>query len=118
MTLDKPVNGSIPAIRSDYTGHPAKGETHPLQSVSLLTVVHLKGRENLLDSPLLYSDTQSVCGFSCSDIVSMFKELKGLGVVVKKLSNDLRKVVSVSTLSYFSLPFILSAPSFPRRPPG
>lgn len=43
---------------------------------------------------LLYSDVQSVCGFSCEDIASMFKELKGLGVVVKQLSNELRKVVS------------------------
>uniref|UniRef100_A0A673C9F5 Thrombospondin-1-like n=1 Tax=Sphaeramia orbicularis TaxID=375764 RepID=A0A673C9F5_9TELE len=37
---------------------------------------------------------QSVCGFSCEDITSMFRELKGLGVVVKQLSNELRKVVS------------------------
>lgn len=47
-----------------------------------------------MDSSLLHSDLQSVCGFSCEDIASMFKELKGLGVVVKQLSNDLRKVVS------------------------
>lgn len=49
---------------------------------------------NELDSLLLYSDVQSVCGFSCEDIASMFKELKGLGVVIKQLSNELRKVVS------------------------
>ncbi|XP_029983063.1 thrombospondin-1 isoform X2 [Sphaeramia orbicularis] len=61
MTLDNPVNGSSPAIRTDYTGHKAK-------------------------------DLQSVCGFSCEDITSMFRELKGLGVVVKQLSNELRKV--------------------------
>lgn len=34
-----------------------------------------------------------VCGFSCEDLVSMFKELKGLGVVVKELSNELRQLV-------------------------
>uniref|UniRef100_A0A8C6WT15 Thrombospondin 1a n=2 Tax=Neogobius melanostomus TaxID=47308 RepID=A0A8C6WT15_9GOBI len=61
MTLDNPVNGSSPAIRTDFTGHKAK-------------------------------DVQSVCGLSCEDITSMFKELKGLGVVVKQLSNELRKV--------------------------
>uniref|UniRef100_A0A671WS55 Thrombospondin-1 n=1 Tax=Sparus aurata TaxID=8175 RepID=A0A671WS55_SPAAU len=63
MTLDNPVNGSSPAIRTDYTGHKAK-------------------------------DPQTVCGFSCEDIASMFKELKGLGVVVKQLSNELSKVVT------------------------
>lgn len=31
MTLDNPVNGSSPAIRTDYTGHKAKGETSPPQ---------------------------------------------------------------------------------------
>uniref|UniRef100_A0A672FDK2 Thrombospondin-1-like n=1 Tax=Salarias fasciatus TaxID=181472 RepID=A0A672FDK2_SALFA len=36
---------------------------------------------------------QMVCGFSCEDLVSMFKELKGLGVVVKELSNELRQLV-------------------------
>lgn len=34
-----------------------------------------------------------VCGFSCEDLISMFKELKTLGVVVKELSNDLRQLV-------------------------
>jgi len=34
-----------------------------------------------------------VCGFSCEDLVSMFKELKGLGVVVKELSSELRQMV-------------------------
>lgn len=51
----------------------------------------------------------------------MFKELKGLGVVVKQLSNELRKVVSsmghqgllfVTIHSLFSSP-LLSYPSFP-----
>uniref|UniRef100_A0AAQ4QHB5 Thrombospondin-1 n=1 Tax=Gasterosteus aculeatus aculeatus TaxID=481459 RepID=A0AAQ4QHB5_GASAC len=41
---------------------------------------------------------QAVCGFSCEDIAGMFKELKGLGVVVKQLSNELRKVSEDSTL--------------------
>uniref|UniRef100_A0A7N9AUD5 Thrombospondin 1b n=1 Tax=Mastacembelus armatus TaxID=205130 RepID=A0A7N9AUD5_9TELE len=36
---------------------------------------------------------QMVCGFSCEDLLSMFKELKGLGVVVKELSHELRKLV-------------------------
>lgn len=44
--------------------------------------------------PPLHPDVQAVCGLSCEDIASMFKELRGLGVVVKKLSIDLRKVVS------------------------
>uniref|UniRef100_A0A8C8EXH0 Thrombospondin 1a n=1 Tax=Oncorhynchus tshawytscha TaxID=74940 RepID=A0A8C8EXH0_ONCTS len=38
-----------------------------------------------------------VCGFSCEDITSMFKELKGLGVVVKQLSNELNRVVSTES---------------------
>uniref|UniRef100_A0A3B3W1U0 Thrombospondin-1 n=1 Tax=Poecilia latipinna TaxID=48699 RepID=A0A3B3W1U0_9TELE len=63
MTLDNPVNGSSPAIRTDYTGHKSK-------------------------------DLQTVCGFSCEDITSMFKELRGLNVIVKQLSNELQKVVS------------------------
>uniref|UniRef100_A0A8C2K8Z1 Thrombospondin-1 n=1 Tax=Cyprinus carpio TaxID=7962 RepID=A0A8C2K8Z1_CYPCA len=37
---------------------------------------------------------QMICGFSCEDLAAMFKELKGLGVVVQELSNELRKVVS------------------------
>uniref|UniRef100_A0A674BBU2 Thrombospondin-1 n=1 Tax=Salmo trutta TaxID=8032 RepID=A0A674BBU2_SALTR len=61
MTLDNPVNGSSPAIRTDYTGHKTK-------------------------------DIQQVCGFSCEDITSMFKELKGLGVIVKQLSNELNRM--------------------------
>ncbi|CAL8272366.1 unnamed protein product [Merluccius merluccius] len=67
MTLDNPMNGSSPAIRTDYAGHKAK-------------------------------DVQSVCGFSCEDIAGMFKELKGLGVVVKQLSNELRKVSEDNSL--------------------
>lgn len=42
---------------------------------------------------LLGEDLQMVCGFSCEDLISMFKELKGLGVVVKDLSNKLRQLV-------------------------
>uniref|UniRef100_A0A8C8FJK9 Thrombospondin 1b n=1 Tax=Oncorhynchus tshawytscha TaxID=74940 RepID=A0A8C8FJK9_ONCTS len=34
-------------------------------------------------------DLQMICGFSCEDLAGMFKELKGLGVVVKELSNEL-----------------------------
>uniref|UniRef100_A0A3P9LSN3 Thrombospondin-1 n=1 Tax=Oryzias latipes TaxID=8090 RepID=A0A3P9LSN3_ORYLA len=60
MRLDNPVNGSSPAIRTDYTGHKSK-------------------------------DLQTVCGFSCEDITSMFKELRGLNVIVKQLSNELEK---------------------------
>uniref|UniRef100_A0A4W5N371 Thrombospondin-1 n=1 Tax=Hucho hucho TaxID=62062 RepID=A0A4W5N371_9TELE len=66
MTLDNPVNGSSPAIRTDYTGHKTK-------------------------------DIQQVCGFTCEDITSMFKELKGLGVIVKQLSNELNRVVSTGS---------------------
>ncbi|XP_010877291.1 thrombospondin-1-like [Esox lucius] len=67
ITLDNPVNGSSPAIRTEYTGHKTK-------------------------------DIQQVCGFSCEDIASMFKELKGLGVVVKQLSNELSRVTQESQL--------------------
>lgn len=44
-------------------------------------------------------DLQMICGFSCEDLISMFKELKSLGVVVKELSNELRQLVSDSGLS-------------------
>ncbi len=43
------------------------------------------------------SDLQDICGFSCDDLSSMFKELKGLGVVVKQLSNELRQVVRIES---------------------
>lgn len=46
-------------------------------------------------------DLQMVCGFSCEDLISMFKELRSLGVVVKELSNELRQMVrKTSRLSY------------------
>ncbi|KAI5624997.1 thrombospondin-1 isoform X1 [Silurus asotus] len=61
VTLDNPVNGSRPAIRTEYTGHKTK-------------------------------NLQDICGFSCEDLAGMFKELKGLGVVVKQLSNQIHKV--------------------------
>ncbi|KAG7269124.1 hypothetical protein CRUP_013388 [Coryphaenoides rupestris] len=64
MTLDNAMNGTSPAIRTDYTGHKAK-------------------------------DVHSVCGFSCEDISGMFKELKGLGVFIKNVSNELLKVSGV-----------------------
>ncbi|KAG7328117.1 hypothetical protein KOW79_008061 [Hemibagrus wyckioides] len=67
VTLDNPVNGSSPAIRTDYTGHKTK-------------------------------DLQDICGFSCDDLASMFKELKGLGVVVKQLSNQLHQVTTENAL--------------------
>uniref|UniRef100_A0A3B4D2F9 Thrombospondin-1 n=1 Tax=Pygocentrus nattereri TaxID=42514 RepID=A0A3B4D2F9_PYGNA len=41
---------------------------------------------------------QMICGFSCDDLASMFKELKGLGVVVQELSNELRKVTDDNNL--------------------
>lgn len=93
MTLDNPVNGSRPAIRTDYTGHKAKGETCLPQQTNLCHVGHLY-IVKLMGLSSLSPDLQSVCGFSCEDIAGMFKELKGLGVVVKQLSDDLRKVVS------------------------
>lgn len=48
--------------------------------------------------PLICEDLQMICGFSCEDLISMFKELKSLGVVVKELSNELRQLVSDSEL--------------------
>uniref|UniRef100_A0A8C7MSB5 Thrombospondin-1 n=1 Tax=Oncorhynchus kisutch TaxID=8019 RepID=A0A8C7MSB5_ONCKI len=67
IVMDNPINGSSPAIRTDYTGHKSK-------------------------------DLQMICGFSCEDLAGMFKELKGLGVVVKELSNELRKVTDENKL--------------------
>uniref|UniRef100_A0AAY4BU61 Thrombospondin 1a n=1 Tax=Denticeps clupeoides TaxID=299321 RepID=A0AAY4BU61_9TELE len=61
VALDNTVNGSSPAIRTDFTGHKPK------------------------------VNVQGVCGFSCEDLASMFKEVKGLGLVVKQLSNELRE---------------------------
>ncbi|XP_039525325.1 thrombospondin-1-like [Pimephales promelas] len=43
-------------------------------------------------------DLQDICGFSCDDLTSMFSELKGLGVVVKQLSNELRQVTADNSL--------------------
>uniref|UniRef100_H2UJX7 Thrombospondin 1 n=1 Tax=Takifugu rubripes TaxID=31033 RepID=H2UJX7_TAKRU len=43
-------------------------------------------------------DVQPVCGLSCEEISSMFRELRGIGVVVKRLSIDLRKVSEESML--------------------
>ncbi|TRY83537.1 hypothetical protein DNTS_016252, partial [Danionella cerebrum] len=37
-------------------------------------------------------DSQDLCGFSCEDLNSMFQELKGLGAVVKQISNQLQQV--------------------------
>ncbi|XP_060789941.1 thrombospondin-1-like [Neoarius graeffei] len=67
VTLDNPVNGSSPALRTDYTGRKTK-------------------------------DLQDICGFSCEDLAGMFKELKGLGVVVKQLSNQLHQVTAENAL--------------------
>lgn len=49
--------------------------------------------------PSFCEDLQMICGFSCEDLISMFKELKSLGVVVKELSNELRQLVSNPELS-------------------
>uniref|UniRef100_A0A3Q3LB01 Thrombospondin-1-like n=1 Tax=Mastacembelus armatus TaxID=205130 RepID=A0A3Q3LB01_9TELE len=76
------------------------------------------GKVEVIDWTHLYSDLQSICGFSCEDIASMFKELKGLGVVVKQLSNELRKVVSskVHGPLFAIIHSFLSSPSFPLLP--
>lgn len=52
-----------------------------------------------IPSSQMCEDLQMICGFSCEDLISMFKELKSLGVVVKELSNELRQLVSDSELS-------------------
>lgn len=39
------------------------------------------------------TDLQLICGYTCDDLTGMFKELKTLGVMVKDLTNMLRKVV-------------------------
>lgn len=49
----------------------------------------------------------------------MFKELKGLGVVVKQLSDELRKVVSSKGhqgLLFVIIHSLFSSPSFPLLP--
>uniref|UniRef100_A0A665VXZ7 Thrombospondin-1 n=1 Tax=Echeneis naucrates TaxID=173247 RepID=A0A665VXZ7_ECHNA len=46
--------------------------------------------ESIYKLRVMYLHT--VCGFTCDDIASMFKELKGLGLMVKQLSTDLTKV--------------------------
>lgn len=42
----------------------------------------------------MITDLQMICGYTCEDLTSMFKELKTLGVMVKDLTDKLRKVVS------------------------
>lgn len=42
MTLDNPVNGSSPAIRTDYTGHKAKGETSPPKKDNFVSLLYFK----------------------------------------------------------------------------
>uniref|UniRef100_A0A665VX04 Thrombospondin-1-like n=1 Tax=Echeneis naucrates TaxID=173247 RepID=A0A665VX04_ECHNA len=59
----------------------------------------------------LYSDLHTVCGFTCDDIASMFKELKGLGLMVKQLSTDLTKVVSSEGQQ--CLLFVITPPAKP-----
>lgn len=101
MTLDNPVNGSSPAIRTDYTGHKTKGKL-PHLTIRIWTLDTLKSLACKVSDRMFCpcpceSDLQDICGFSCEDLASMFKELKGLGVVVKQLSNELRQVVSIKT---------------------
>lgn len=79
-------------------------------------VASLKRWSNLFVFSPPYSEIQPVCGFSCEDIASMFKELRGLGVIVKNLSIDLRKVVS--SMARQGLPFVtvgslFFSPTFP-----
>lgn len=40
-----------------------------------------------------------ICGYTCDDLASMFKELKTLGVMVKDLTDKLRKVVRTIDIS-------------------
>uniref|UniRef100_A0AAY4BV54 Thrombospondin-1 n=1 Tax=Denticeps clupeoides TaxID=299321 RepID=A0AAY4BV54_9TELE len=75
VALDNTVNGSSPAIRTDFTGHKPK------------------------------VNVQGVCGFSCEDLASMFKEVKGLGLVVKQLSNELREVTKDNQLIRTTMKF-------------
>ncbi len=58
------------------------------------------------------SDLQDICGFSCDDLSSMFKELKGLGVVVKQLSNELRQVVRIESSCLCDVHACVSPPVF------
>ncbi|KAG2457471.1 thrombospondin-1 [Polypterus senegalus] len=67
ITLDNPVNGSSPAIRTDFIGHKAK-------------------------------DIQNVCGFSCDELATMFKELQGLRVVVNQLADNIHKLTKENEL--------------------
>lgn len=115
VTLDNPVNGSSPAIRTDYTGHKTKGRLLHILSFFVLCTpcwsVEFQNKPFFLCS--CDSDLQDICGFSCEDLAGMFKELKGLGVVVKQLSNQLHQVVSIGnsfSQLVLSLPFCLSPP--------
>ncbi|TSK57997.1 Thrombospondin-1 [Bagarius yarrelli] len=67
ISLQNTVNGSSPAIRTDYTGHKTK-------------------------------DLQMICGYTCDDLTGMFKELKTLGVMVKDLTDKLRKMTSENNM--------------------
>lgn len=46
-----------------------------------------------------------ICGYTCEDLASMFKELKTLGVMVKDLTDKLRKVVR--SFLFFCLDMLL-----------
>lgn len=111
VTLDNPVNGSSPAIRTDYTGHKTKGRLLCILSffIFLHSLLTCKVSEQTFCLCPCDSDLQDICGFSCEDLSSMFKELKGLGVVVKQLSNQLHQVVSIrNSCSQLVLSFFLS----------
>lgn len=80
------LNGSS-AIRTTYTGHKTKG-MHTFIACSPDVEPWL-----LTNTGSPCEDLQMVCGFSCEDLTSMFKELKSLGVVVKEVTNELRQLV-------------------------
>uniref|UniRef100_A0A8C4TPM4 Thrombospondin-1 n=1 Tax=Erpetoichthys calabaricus TaxID=27687 RepID=A0A8C4TPM4_ERPCA len=42
------------------------------------------------------TDIQNVCGFSCDELATMFKELQGLRVVVNQLADNIHKLVSMT----------------------
>lgn len=54
-----------------------------------------------------------ICGYTCEDLASMFKELKTLGVMVKDLTDKLRKVVR--SFLFFCLDMLFVKSTFKIR---
>ncbi|MGH0130883.1 UNVERIFIED_CONTAM: hypothetical protein FKN15_018346 [Acipenser sinensis] len=104
ITLDNPVNGSSPAIRTDYIGHKTKAITdtitldNPVNGSSPAIRTDYIGHKT--------KDIQTVCGFSCDELANMFKELQGLRVIVTQLVDKVLKVNSATVCREISCPLM------------